>query len=104
MALGAGAATMRWGIMAQTADVTTLALIEPLHGLTFALFHLAGAPRGHNAQATNNVESVTVRRAMKPVKIKRFLDIGLEPMRVARRSHTSPQRWANAHNGLMFRE
>ena len=40
MALGAGAATMRWGIMAQTADVTTLALIEPLHGLTFALFHL----------------------------------------------------------------
>ena len=26
--------------MAQTADVTTLALIEPLHGLTFALFHL----------------------------------------------------------------
>ena len=75
---------MRWGIMAQTADVTTVALIEPLHGLTFAL--------------------VTVRRAMKPVKIKRFLDIGLEPMRVARRSHTSPQRWANAHNGLMFRE
>ena len=40
MALGAGAAAMRWGIMAQTADVTTLALIEPLHGLTFALFHL----------------------------------------------------------------
>jgi PPP family 3-phenylpropionic acid transporter len=26
--------------MAQTADVTILALIEPLHGLTFALFHL----------------------------------------------------------------
>ena len=40
LALGAGAAAMRWGIMAQTADVTTLALIEPLHGLTFALFHL----------------------------------------------------------------
>ena len=40
LALGAGAAAMRWGVMAQTADVTTLALIEPLHGLTFALFHL----------------------------------------------------------------
>jgi PPP family 3-phenylpropionic acid transporter len=31
---------MRWGVMAQTTDVTALALIEPLHGLTFALFHL----------------------------------------------------------------
>jgi MFS_1 like family len=31
---------VRWGVMAQTADVTTLAIIEPLHGLTFALFHL----------------------------------------------------------------
>ena len=40
LALGAGAAVMRWGVMAQTADVTILALIEPLHGLTFALFHL----------------------------------------------------------------
>jgi PPP family 3-phenylpropionic acid transporter len=40
LALGAAAAVMRWGVMAQTADVTILALIEPLHGLTFALFHL----------------------------------------------------------------
>jgi PPP family 3-phenylpropionic acid transporter len=40
LALAAGAAVVRWGIMAQTADVTTLAIIEPLHGLTFALFHL----------------------------------------------------------------
>ena len=40
LALGAGAGVMRWGVMAQTTDVTTLALIEPLHGLTFALFHL----------------------------------------------------------------
>ena len=38
--LGAGAAVARWGILAQTADVTALAAIEPLHGLTFALFHL----------------------------------------------------------------
>jgi MFS transporter, PPP family, 3-phenylpropionic acid transporter len=41
LALGAGAALMRWGVMAQTADVTALAAIEPLHGLTFALFHLS---------------------------------------------------------------
>ena len=27
--------------MAQTADVTALALVQPLHGLTFALLHLA---------------------------------------------------------------
>src|SRR6185312_4131798 len=40
LALGAGAAVVRWGVLAQTADVTILALIEPLHGLTFALFHL----------------------------------------------------------------
>jgi MFS transporter, PPP family, 3-phenylpropionic acid transporter len=40
LALGAGAAVVRWGVMAQTADVTNLAFIEPLHGLTFALFHL----------------------------------------------------------------
>ena len=40
LALGAGAAVVRWGVLAQTADVTILALIEPLHGFTFALFHL----------------------------------------------------------------
>jgi PPP family 3-phenylpropionic acid transporter len=34
LALAAGAAVVRWGVMAQTADVTTLAIIEPLHGLT----------------------------------------------------------------------
>jgi MFS transporter, PPP family, 3-phenylpropionic acid transporter len=41
LALGAAAAVVRWGVMAQTANVTALAAIEPLHGLTFALFHLA---------------------------------------------------------------
>jgi MFS transporter, PPP family, 3-phenylpropionic acid transporter len=41
LALGAVAAVVRWGVMAQTANVTALAAIEPLHGLTFALFHLA---------------------------------------------------------------
>jgi PPP family 3-phenylpropionic acid transporter len=40
LALGAGAAVVRWGVMAQTANVAALAAIEPLHGLTFALFHL----------------------------------------------------------------
>jgi PPP family 3-phenylpropionic acid transporter len=40
LALAAGAAVVRWGVMAQTANVAALAAIEPLHGLTFALFHL----------------------------------------------------------------
>jgi MFS transporter, PPP family, 3-phenylpropionic acid transporter len=40
LALGAGAAVVRWGVVAQTANVAALAAIEPLHGLTFALFHL----------------------------------------------------------------
>jgi PPP family 3-phenylpropionic acid transporter len=40
LALAAGAAVVRWGVMAQTVDVSSLALVEPLHGLTFALFHL----------------------------------------------------------------
>jgi PPP family 3-phenylpropionic acid transporter len=37
LALAAGAAVVRWGVMALTADVTALAFVEPLHGLTFAL-------------------------------------------------------------------
>jgi PPP family 3-phenylpropionic acid transporter len=41
LALGAAVATVRWGVIAQTANVPVLAAIEPLHGLTFALFHLA---------------------------------------------------------------
>jgi MFS transporter, PPP family, 3-phenylpropionic acid transporter len=41
LALGAAAAVVRWAVMAQTADVTAMAVIEPLHGLTFALFHLS---------------------------------------------------------------
>ena len=32
LTLAAGAALVRWGVMAQTADVTILALIQPLHG------------------------------------------------------------------------
>src|SRR4029077_18517750 len=40
LALAASAAVVRWGVMAQTADVTAVALVEPLHGQTFALFHL----------------------------------------------------------------
>jgi len=40
MALATSAAVVRWGVMAQTSDIAALAAIEPLHGLTFALFHL----------------------------------------------------------------
>ena len=41
LALAAGAAVARWGVMALTAHVAVLALIQPLHGLTFAALHLA---------------------------------------------------------------
>jgi len=32
---------LRWAVMAQTSEVAALALIQPLHGFTFALLHLA---------------------------------------------------------------
>jgi MFS transporter, PPP family, 3-phenylpropionic acid transporter len=39
--LAAVAGALRWGVEAQTAWPPTMALIQPLHGLTFALLHLA---------------------------------------------------------------
>jgi PPP family 3-phenylpropionic acid transporter len=41
--LGTGGAAMlvRWAVSAETAALPALALIQPLHGLTFALLHLA---------------------------------------------------------------
>jgi PPP family 3-phenylpropionic acid transporter len=41
MALAAVAGMARWGVMAQTSNVAVLALVQPLHGITFALLHLA---------------------------------------------------------------
>ena len=41
MGISAIAAVLRWTVMAQTADVAALALVEPLHGLSFALLHLS---------------------------------------------------------------
>ena len=41
LALAAFCGLVRWGVMAQTTEVTALALIQPLHGFTFALLHLA---------------------------------------------------------------
>jgi len=38
--IGAAAAVVRWTVMAQTSSIAALAVIQPLHGLTFALFHL----------------------------------------------------------------
>jgi MFS transporter, PPP family, 3-phenylpropionic acid transporter len=40
-ALAAAAGLTRWVVMAASADVIALALVQPLHGLTFALLHLA---------------------------------------------------------------
>jgi MFS transporter, PPP family, 3-phenylpropionic acid transporter len=41
LALAALAGMLRWAVMAQTTDVMALALVQPLHGITFALLHLA---------------------------------------------------------------
>jgi PPP family 3-phenylpropionic acid transporter len=40
-ALAAIAGIVRWTVMSQTTDVAALALVQPLHGCTFALLHLA---------------------------------------------------------------
>jgi PPP family 3-phenylpropionic acid transporter len=39
--LAAAAGVLRWAVSAETAALPALALIQPLHGLTFALLHLA---------------------------------------------------------------
>ena len=41
IALAGLAGAVRWGIAAVTADTTALLITQPLHGLTFALLHLA---------------------------------------------------------------
>ena len=41
IALAALAGAVRWIVCALTTDLTALALIQPLHGMTFALLHLA---------------------------------------------------------------
>ena len=41
LALSALAGVVRWGAAASTAAFAAMALVEPLHGLTFALMHLA---------------------------------------------------------------
>jgi PPP family 3-phenylpropionic acid transporter len=41
LATAALAGMLRWTVVAQTTDVIALGLIQPLHGITFALLHLA---------------------------------------------------------------
>ena len=41
VAIAAGAGALRWAVASMTTDIAVLALIQPLHGLTFALLHLA---------------------------------------------------------------
>jgi MFS transporter, PPP family, 3-phenylpropionic acid transporter len=41
LAIAALAGMLRWAVMAQTANVIALSLVQPLHGITFALLHLA---------------------------------------------------------------
>ncbi len=41
LAVAALAGMLRWTVMAQSSEVMALALVQPLHGITFALLHLA---------------------------------------------------------------
>jgi len=41
IAIAIVAAAIRWTVMAQTSNTIALAMVEPLHGLTFALLHLS---------------------------------------------------------------
>jgi MFS transporter, PPP family, 3-phenylpropionic acid transporter len=41
LAIAALAGMLRWAVVAQTTEVMALALVQPLHGITFALLHLA---------------------------------------------------------------
>ena len=41
MMVAAAAGTLRWAVAGATADVLALALVQPMHGLSFALLHLA---------------------------------------------------------------
>jgi PPP family 3-phenylpropionic acid transporter len=41
LAVAAFCGVVRWGVLAQTIDLAALTLVQPLHGFTFALFHLA---------------------------------------------------------------
>jgi PPP family 3-phenylpropionic acid transporter len=41
MTMAALATFLRWSVMSQTSSIAALALIQPLHGVTFALLHLA---------------------------------------------------------------
>jgi MFS transporter, PPP family, 3-phenylpropionic acid transporter len=41
LAVAAVCGVVRWGLLAETVDVVALGLVQPLHGFTFALLHLA---------------------------------------------------------------
>jgi MFS transporter, PPP family, 3-phenylpropionic acid transporter len=41
LAVAAFCGLVRWAVLAQTADVAALGLVQPLHGFTFALLYLA---------------------------------------------------------------
>ena len=41
LAIAAAAGVFRWAVMARTTEVIAIAIVQPLHGVTFALLHLA---------------------------------------------------------------
>jgi PPP family 3-phenylpropionic acid transporter len=67
--LAASAGVVRWAVSAETASVPAIALIQPLHGITFALLHLACMRR--------LAETVPARLSATAMAVYGILGIGL---------------------------
>jgi MFS transporter, PPP family, 3-phenylpropionic acid transporter len=65
---------MSWAVLAQTADVTALGLVQPLHGFTFALLHLASM-RIRRRRWDRRFDAA-LRMALCPFRTSRFLGDG----------------------------
>jgi PPP family 3-phenylpropionic acid transporter len=108
MTVAALAGILRWSVMACTADVTAMVLAEPLHGLSFALRHLAcmrlhralgsREPRGHcpgdlrhrRHRRHHGDGDTSVRDIVRPIRGKRLLGHGYA-LRVRPPLHRRPQ-------------
>jgi hypothetical protein len=92
--IAAGAGIVRWAVMAETASLPALAAIEPLHGLTFALFApdlhavvgrmCSAAPGGDSVDGLrhsryrrcNDAADARLGSALRPLRSTRVLDDG----------------------------
>ena len=54
--------------MAETTDVTALALVQPLHGFTFALLHLACMPSIVRSKLPSSTGEVAKTKSCLPIE------------------------------------